>query len=76
MSCKIHKTFFTIYPSGFAPHQRFAVADTEYGSDTLSKNSEDDTESLEAFKDSLFGAAVDASAGKSWLRVWVKGSRK
>ena len=76
MSCKTHKTFFTIYPSGFPPYQRLAVADTEYGSSGLSKNSEGDQDSLGAFKDSLFGAAIDAADGKPWLRVWVDGPRK
>ena len=76
MWCKAHGTFFTIYPSGFAPYQRLAVADTEYGSSELSKNSEANQDSLGAFKDSLFGAAIDAADGKPWLRVWVDGHRK
>lgn len=76
MSCKGHKTFFTIYPAGFAPYQRFAVAETEYGSSSLSKNSEGDPESLGAFTDTLFGAAIDAADGKPWLRGWVEGPRK
>lgn len=76
MSCKTHKTFFTVYPSGHAPYQRFGVAGTEYASSTLSKGAEGTEEPLKAFESSLFGAVIDAANGKSWLRKWVKEPRK
>jgi len=72
--CAVHKKPFTIYPSGFGPYQRLPMANTAYGTNHLENNPGEHT--LEAFQDTQFQAAVDASEGKAWPREWRDKPRK
>ena len=72
--CATHKKPFTIYPAGFVPYQRLPMANTAYATSHLENNQGEHP--LEAFQDTQFQAAVDASEGEAWPREWREGPRK
>jgi hypothetical protein len=66
VTCRSHKASFTLYPPGFAPYQRTPVLSLPPDGGTVLPG--EANEPLEAFRGTLFEAALDAKEGKAWSR--------
>jgi hypothetical protein len=64
MWCEVHGHYFTLYPPGYAPWQRVAVAPVASDGGRVQGLSA----GADGFNDTLFDAALDASAGVAWSR--------
>jgi hypothetical protein len=73
MRCIPHGYAFTLYPPGFVPYGRVAVAPVDSQGQPLSQATDDfdlpDVAAQLAWQSTVFGAAQDAAQGKPWPRT-------
>jgi hypothetical protein len=85
MRCSTHQVAFTVYPPGYYPYGRVAVAPVAPGGELLREGDADVTETSGAQGDAVsraldwvltvFGAAQDAAEGHAWPRESPSGWR-
>jgi hypothetical protein len=73
--CGPHRWAFTLYPPGHVPYGRIAIAPVS-SDGALIKDALSDADAGEeaplaspSFSDTVFGAAIDAAAGRAWPRA-------
>jgi len=66
LQCKTHRKAFTIYPPGYVPFGRSAIASTITPDGKLVILDGDDA--LESFRETIFDAAIDAANDKIWSK--------
>ena len=60
--CKVHTIGFTLYPPGYYPYSRHTLAPVDSEGNQLTRSDDE----LSLYAGTLFAAATDAAAGKSW----------
>ena len=73
--CGLHRRAFTLYPPGHVPYGRIAIAPVS-SDGALIKDAPSDVRTPgeapiapPSFSDTVFGAAIDAAAGRAWPRA-------
>ena len=72
--CRLHRRAFTLYPPGHVPYGRVAIAPVSADGALLTDapssepTAEEPPIAQPSFLDTVFGAAIDATAGRAWPR--------
>lgn len=64
--CKQHQAYFTVYPPGYVPYARTALAAVDLGGKAVERLEPKPQVSNVGFREVLMEAAMDASFGRLW----------